>query len=682
MEHAKEAQKNYQYDSVVYFLELGLAQHGASNDHEMMSSIYFDLGQAYSKMGRYNKGTSYQRASIEEKEIIGDSVGIGLSLNHIGFNYHDLGMLDSAIVYYKKSMAFREAINDEVGRAWNLNNIGIVFEDQGEIENAKKYHNQALKIRESIDDMKGVAASLSNLAILYFRQGNHVMAVDYLHRVLKIVDKNEDMYQRANALQNLSTIYSGQGDFEKSLEYEKEVLKLREELGDLRMTLSTMGNIAAAYSNLDMDKECIEYCHRIIKRSRYEGMEAYSGMAYYLLSSVYLRQHRHDSALYWIWKDPALLDYKNHEEGTSRVLVLGRIYADQGRHDLALNWFNKGMELTSKTKDVRDIKLLTESMYETYKEVGNKAKALEMLELHNFYRDSINSENNQRSLIEMQYQYQYEKAALTDSINNAKAVEIKNAQIAQRDAEIKAKKNQQYGLFGGLGLMLILAVVFFTQRNSIAFEKDRSDKLLLNILPRETAEELKSNGSSEARLYNDVTVLFTDFKGFTELSESLTPQELVKDLHECFSAFDNILEKYNIEKIKTIGDAYMAAAGLPISMEGHAKNMVLAAFEMRDFIEKGKQAKKAKGLPFFEIRIGIHSGPVVAGIVGIKKFQFDIWGDTVNTASRMESSGAVGAINISQSTFERIKDDKDLTFHHRGKIKAKGKGEIEMYFVT
>jgi ligand-binding sensor domain-containing protein/class 3 adenylate cyclase len=202
-------------------------------------------------------------------------------------------------------------------------------------------------------------------------------------------------------------------------------------------------------------------------------------------------------------------------------------------------------------------------------------------------------------------------------------------------------------------------------------EKKKSDDLLLNILPSEVAEELKNTGSSTAKQYNHVSVLFTDFVNFSGISEQLSPTELVAAIHQNFTAFDAIMEKNGLEKIKTIGDAYMAVCGLPNEIEGHAKKAVQAAIDIRDYIKNSSN--------IFEIRIGVHSGPVVAGIVGVKKFAYDIWGDTVNTAARMEQNSEPGKINISGTTFELVKEHFKLEY--RGKIAAKNKGEIDMYFV-
>jgi guanylate cyclase len=228
-----------------------------------------------------------------------------------------------------------------------------------------------------------------------------------------------------------------------------------------------------------------------------------------------------------------------------------------------------------------------------------------------------------------------------------------------------------------VGSLIFMMVFYFVRKKN--FFQARSESLLLNILPREIAEELKSKGKAEAKHFDQVTVMFTDFKNFTQIAEKLTPVELVNEIDTIFKAFDNIISEHNIEKIKTIGDSYMCVGGLPIPNTTHASDVVTAAMKIQQFIEHQIQKRRSEGKDPFEIRIGVHTGPVVAGIVGRTKFAYDIWGDTVNLASRMESSGEPGKINLSGSTYELIKHQ----FHckHRGKVKAKNKGEVDMYFV-
>jgi len=203
--------------------------------------------------------------------------------------------------------------------------------------------------------------------------------------------------------------------------------------------------------------------------------------------------------------------------------------------------------------------------------------------------------------------------------------------------------------------------------------------LLLNILPAEIAEELQSSGYATPRHYQTVSVLFTDFKGFTKIAEGLSPNELVEVLNTFFKAFDKIVEEYSLEKIKTIGDAYMCAGGIPSEDNSHIYNIVRAGLAMQECVMDINVKREEIGQLPWNLRLGIHTGPIIAGVVGIKKYAYDIWGDTVNIAARMESSGEVGKVNISEATYDLVKDK--FICHHRGKILAKNKGEIDMYFV-
>lgn len=217
------------------------------------------------------------------------------------------------------------------------------------------------------------------------------------------------------------------------------------------------------------------------------------------------------------------------------------------------------------------------------------------------------------------------------------------------------------------------------QNELLEKEKEKVEKLLLNILPQETVEELKSKGKASPRSYRMASVMFTDFKGFTQRAESMRPQELVDALDRYFIKFDEIIMKYGLEKIKTIGDSYMCAGGVPIRNRSNPIDIVLAALEIQRYMKQMQEESIAKGEKPWELRIGIHTGEIIAGVIGIKRFAYDIWGDTVNVASRMEMQGEVGKVNISGATYELIKDYFECTY--RGKVPAKNKGEIDMYFV-
>ncbi|WP_300671305.1 adenylate/guanylate cyclase domain-containing protein [Soonwooa sp.] len=300
-------------------------------------------------------------------------------------------------------------------------------------------------------------------------------------------------------------------------------------------------------------------------------------------------------------------------------------------------------------------------------------------------------EERQRLLLEEEHKrreisIKYDEEQKAVAIKYEQEKKVAKAEQAKKDAEAKAelsksKNIRNMSIGGALAALLLLGFAGWSYNQKrkdgikIAAEKKKSEDLLLNILPQEVAQELKEKGKSEAKYYDEVSVLFTDFVNFTAASEKIGVQELLAELNVCFTEFDNIMGKHGLEKIKTIGDAYLAVSGLPTTNKDHAKNAIAASQDILKFIEERKKVSPHA----LDLRIGIHSGQVIAGIVGVKKFAYDIWGDTVNTAARMEQAGEKGKINISKNTYELIKDDFATTY--RGKISVKGKGEMEMYFV-
>ncbi|MFK7771218.1 MAG: adenylate/guanylate cyclase domain-containing protein [Saprospiraceae bacterium] len=275
----------------------------------------------------------------------------------------------------------------------------------------------------------------------------------------------------------------------------------------------------------------------------------------------------------------------------------------------------------------------------------------------------------------------------------ASKLELQNSKIDLQKSEIDlhtSQRNFVIALVAIIGILTIGVILRYMETKKhfsalssknevIEMERKKSEQLLLNILPAVVANELKINGTAKAKRYDNATVFFSDFKNFSGIAKSLSPEKLVFELDHYFKAFDNIIGKYNIEKIKTIGDAYMCVSGLPEEDENSAMEMLKAALEIQVFLQKLKVEKTKNNEPFFEARMGLHTGPLVAGVVGSKKFAYDIWGDTVNIAARLEAKGEVGKVNISSTTYDLIKGKYKCT--SRGKVAIKNRGEVEMFFV-
>ncbi len=324
-----------------------------------------------------------------------------------------------------------------------------------------------------------------------------------------------------------------------------------------------------------------------------------------------------------------------------------------------------------------------------------RAKELEVLRFSAEARvasQSIEGLKKDRQLNNLRQQEEVQRLKLKQAEAEEAVREKENEQL-RKEKNFEAERQGSFLKFvRGIGiaaaaiLALLLAGFFLTrranrllarQKKEIEHQRQESDRLLSAILPEEVAAELKATGAATPRHFEEVSILFTDFVNFTNLTEKMPAAALLDELNACFFAFDEISDRHGLEKIKTIGDSYMAAAGAPVENTTHPTDAVRAALEMLGFLKKYNAARPER--PAWEMRIGIHTGPVVAGVVGKNKFAWDIWGDAVNTAARLEQSGEAGRVNISGATFERVNHVFKCT--HRGSIPAKNKGEIGMYFV-
>jgi len=459
------------------------------------------------------------------------------------------------------------------------------------------------------------------LGMAYNEQGMYDKALDFAKQSLEMCSTLDDKNSAAVSLGIIGSVYFAQSDYDQALDYFQQALYTAEEIKNQQGIADALNNVALVYENKKDFGKALAYHLRSMSLEKEMG--DIRGIA---------------------------ASYHN----------IGLVYQGMGKFAVAIQYLDSCIALAKQGDDNFYLKESYNTLASLYADIGNFEKAYRTRLLYAQLNETLMSQENKKQFAEMNAKYETEK---------------KDNEIGLLNKDREKQKIIRNGFIGGFIVMLLFAGVFFWQRNHIKKGKKRSDELLLNILPEETAEELKAKGYAEAKQYENVTVLFTDFVGFTIAGERMTPTELVSELHTCFKAFDEIITRYDIEKIKTIGDAYMAVCGLPAMDEQHAEKIVLAALEINQFINVRRQQL---GDRTFGIRIGIHSGPVVAGIVGVKKFAYDIWGDTVNTASRLESSGEAGKINISGATYALVKDKFNCT--HRGKIQAKNKGEVDMYF--
>ena len=577
---------------------------------------------------------------------------------------------DSSISIAISSKKIAEEIHFNAGLALALKNMGIGYYLKGKYVDAIKIWDKAIEQYTTNSDKKGIANIYSNQGAIYFAQGDDAKSLELHLKSFKMSEELNDTLRIVSALINVGGVYSNKKvTYDKALEYFIKAYHLSKIINDKSTIGASAVNIGETYFKLGNYKTALEYY--FISKKAYENSE---DLPYTLndIGKIYTIQKEFEKAIKIhneAFDFSKKLDTKLDQ--TQSLVGLAQAYLAKEDYFTAIQKYKQSLLIAIPLNAVTEIKDAYQGLTEAYSKQSDLSNAFKYQNLLLAIKDTIYDINTDKKLGTLQFTFDLE--------NKETQISLLNKDKLLKAKEIQRQKVMMTSFIGGFIVVLLFAIVVFKQRNKISKEKQRSEELLLNILPAETAEELKTKGSAESKLINSVTVLFTDFKGFTQLSEKLTAKELVGEINECFSAFDHIMQRHGIEKIKTIGDSYMAAGGLPAPNETHATDVINAAFEIQKFMEDHKAKKIASGQLFFEIRIGINTGSVVAGIVGIKKFSYDIWGDTVNTASRMESSGEVGKVNISGSTYELIKDKFQCV--HRGKIAAKGKGDIDMYFV-
>ncbi len=595
-------------------------------------------------------------------------------------------LFDNAHEYYKEINFGKEIINrydanqnpeDRILFLIILQYLRIPFRLSDKLTEGFDFYTSKLKLYLQRNDSAAISICYYVHGGFYHTIGLNDLSIYYYKKSLPYLNLNDTgnngtlggLAGWRNNTSVLGDMYNTTGDYGNAILYSRAALKYGAHNKSDSTNLSYINkNIAYSKIMLNETDSVIDLLDEAIKIAKSQNLIEDLANCYSVKGIYYLKMNRLDSSEYYLQECENLIIKSGIPANSTGGFIIPNYYlalvkVKQNRFKDAEALIKTELpRLVNMRADVlKEYKLLVE----VYLDMGDVKNATETFRKHNALQEELQTDERKNRSMSFETEQKITEAEGTiNNLNNEKHV---------------ASITRNY-LIGGLIVVLMFSIVFFRQRNNIKAGKKKSDDLLLNILPEEVAEELKHNGKSDARNFAEATVMFTDFKDFTKISEGMNPSELVKEIDFCFSAFDNIIHKHGIEKIKTIGDAYMCAGGLPVANKTHAEDTVKAALEIRDYMANHNKEKLAKRELPFEIRIGINTGPVVAGIVGVKKFAYDIWGDTVNLASRMESSGKEGEVNISGSTYELIKDK--FTCTHRGKIQTKNKGEVDMYFVS
>ncbi|MCK4663025.1 MAG: tetratricopeptide repeat protein [Bacteroidales bacterium] len=558
-----------------------------------------------------------------------------------------------AIQYGKKALLLAEDIHFYKETGTSLSFIGVAYRNLGNYPKALEYYLKALQRSIEEDNQEEKAYSLINIGNFYLYLDDNDMALKYVKQAFKIAEQLKIPKLLSYCYVNLGRIYNNNKEYDKARDYLSKTLVIRKQINDTRGIAVTLYDIADIYKNTGDYEKSLDYLNKSINILKKIGD-----------------------------KDGILYCYNN----------IACVYFLTGDNDISYKYALIAYEIAKNINSKFELQKTCKLLAEIYEKRGDYKKSCEYQKQYVSIKDSI---FKQEKIL---------KLAQLESKNEIKEHETQ-IEVLLEDKKIQKEKVERIKLFSMyllIGLIFIVIFVFilyrniqqkkkiFTlllrqkeeierQRDMIDAERRKSEELILNIIPKEIAKELKEKGFASTKSYDMVTVVFADLVGFSEKSENLSPDILIEELNHCFFVFDEITEKFNLEKIKTIGDAYMCAGGIPLANKTNPMDAILAGIKMQEFMNNWKTEKIKRGESYWEMRIGIHTGSVVAGVIGMKKFAYDIWGDTVNIASRMESASEPGRINISGSTYELIKNN--FFCHHRGKISAKNMGEIDMYFV-
>ncbi|HPM01701.1 MAG TPA: adenylate/guanylate cyclase domain-containing protein [Candidatus Cloacimonadota bacterium] len=600
----------------------------------LLSKIFEIKGDIQKKLNNLKKAIEYYDNSLSYAKKIQNMKVIGDLYAKISICNMDSGDYDKALNYSKLSLKIRLSKNNKTDIIQSYSTIGNILMKKSDFQNSLENHFKAMKYAEAEKDSIWLSNIFNNIGAVYNALNETSKALEYYLKGISYRNTNDpDAYRLASSYNNIAIIYRKLKDYNQALYYFKKSLDIKLKYKDTAGAASTHNNIALVYISIEQ--------YNLAKKHLNEAYSIYNKMG-------------------------------NKMGLTSSLSNFAYLYKSQGKYDLALDYAHKARLLAIETRNKQHALINYGTIVRLYQLKGDYKQAFKYFESYFDYKDSLYNVELSSRISEIQTKYDTEKK------ENENIMLRKDKQIN----ELKLVKSTYWRNFLIISLILaliisaLITVLYRNQKQTnhvIQAEKNKTDQLMLNILPLEIAKELKEKGKTTPQSFDNVTVMFSDLVNFTQITSILDPEVVINELNDLFTNFDHIMEKYNCERIKTIGDAYLAVCGMPEENPDHAQNIVQAALDMIHYIQNRNINHTIK----WSIRIGIHTGRVVGGVVGIKKYIYDIFGDTINTTSRIENNSLPMQINISETTYQLVKNNFNFTQEQLFEIK--GKGVIKTY---
>ncbi|MBN2897477.1 MAG: tetratricopeptide repeat protein [Clostridia bacterium] len=601
---------------------------------------------------------------LEEATAMGDTKSIIEANVNIGLGYLKLDQYERTMQHFQESYALSLEYDYPSLAGHSKNGYGMVWLTLNDYTKALQSFQQSLEYFETANDQQGMAYATGNLGAVYDALGNYDLALENYLNAARINEELGNKEEMASNYNNIGTIHSSQNDFETAFDYYTKAITIFEEIESKEGQAYTYTNLGHFFSHYNYQDEAYGFYLKALRLNIELDDKVNLADSFNNIARIFeIKENYEDAAEYYTNALGIYQELDNLKGAINVTNNLGTIEYKKYNFERALELHNSAFEASKALQYNEGLESAIFNLSMDYEALGETSKAIDFKSLYIELQKVIFSEDQSENIANAQIVYETEK---------------KDAEIEQKAQELKdqaARMRRQLIVLGVAGAIIVLVSIL---GYIIYKERQKSEKLLLNILPKKVANDLKVYGKTEPENFENCSVYFSDIVSFTSTSENLEPKYLIEELSDIFTTFDGIMDKYGCERIKTIGDAYMAVSGMPVPAEHHAENMIDAALDILDALKaRGEQAEIN-----WRIRIGINSGKIVGGVVGVKKYLYDVFGDTINTASRMESNSEPMRLNISPSTYAIVKDRTDkYTFTERAAIEVKGKGLLKMYFV-